>query len=261
MNQAWAGLKRALKLKRQLGDQVIACGLNDEALGRACQLFAEASYQCLKLRDIKLNNAVNFIFSTKKVIPSKDGAEKLSDYQKRQNTHAAKSLWQWDVETAWAMERLDAAIDDSKNPRLSVRLLSARNNLAKQTEDRRRAIMASATQNRAKPLRPPTKGQRAQLDFIEKHDRLILVVQNGSTHMFSTQEAADAFQRSGKDYQTSLEMDRVYHSEGFISFAAFCESAVQNPALWDEFNLFVNEEAATRKRGKRATKPQPEQPA
>ena len=60
-------------------------------------------------------------------------------------------------------------------------------------------------------------------------------VNNGATHMFSNAESANAFQRSSKDHTTSGEMDAAYHSEGFISYAAFCESATQNPGLWDEF--------------------------
>ncbi len=252
------GLKRLAKLKYQLGEQIIACGLKDEALGRACLMFAEASFECLKARDIKVHNRTTYVFTTRKGSSSQQSPEKLSPYEESQNNHAAKAMWQWDGETQFALNALDAAIDASTNPRLSVRLLSARNNLLTLTTKRRSIIMSAASQNEKKPMRPVTKGQRQQQEFIEKNGGVILAVNNGATHMFSNAESASAFQRSSKDHTTSGGMDSVYHSEGFVSYAAFCESATQNPGLWDEFNQFVSEESGTRKRVKREAQPQPE---
>lgn len=144
MNSERENLKRLCKLKAQLRAQIVKCGQHDESLGKACLLFAEASYQCLVVRDVHFTLSTSYAYATYSGVHRNPApmnpTERISNHEEQQNAHAAKCLRQWDREVAFCLEHLDNAINISTNPRLSVRLMSARNLLTTATTKRATAI-------------------------------------------------------------------------------------------------------------------------
>jgi hypothetical protein len=260
MNPEREALKQLAKLKDQLGEQIIQCGLKDETLGRACLLFADASYECLKARSIRMTQRQQYDFRVSiggvRQTPGagRKSAPALSEYEKKQNRHAAKCLWQWEGEIQFALNALNAAINDSTSPRLSVRLMSARTRLMQQTAERKREILRTCQTTDQKKISGRVKNQIAE--FLEKHGQVAIVTHEGGAHMFSSHDAAEKFRRSTKELEETEAADRSYYSEGFISYAALMESIIDNPDLkkqWEEFC-----ETADGKRGKHEAESRPE---
>ncbi len=169
----------------------------------------------------------------------------MGEHERLQNKHAEKCLRQWDGETQFALNALDAAINASTNPRLSVRLMAARNVLNTATAKRGRAIRETCS-NVGSDAKALTKGQRAILDYAERYGELHFVTSEGTAHLFPTAEKAVAFSKTIKAQQDAEAAGSLYQMEGFQAFASFCESAIGNPSQWDEFKRFLESKRATR---------------